>query len=475
MMEMTGRIARKEFVEMFRDGRFRGAGAIVFALLAGALLLGWQNHREVSAQHRAAQEATRAQWLQQGKKNPHSAAHYGVYAFKPQVPLSLVDHGTDPYTGVAVWLEAHKQNEFKYRPAQDATAVQRLGELTGATVLQLLVPLLIVLLAFNAFSGERELGTLRQLLSLGVSPGQLAAGKGLGVAAALGVWMAPAAVLGSVAIVAASGGSEVMASGPRVAWMAASYLLYFGAFTGISLAVSAWAPSSRVALMVLLGFWMMNGLVAPRVAADLAKTWNPSPSAFAFAQQMQAALAKGSDGHDPGARAKALEAQLLKKYNVDRPEALPVNLLGVRLQDSEDHGNEVFDSSYGALWENFAEQNRVHQRVAWFAPGLAMRSISMGFAGTDFAQHAHFAKAAEEYRRMIQRTMNEELTYRAPATGAPYLAGAELWNKVPPFAYSAPEASWVAERQAPALGVMAGWFLGSVLLAGWAARRIRVV
>jgi ABC-2 type transport system permease protein len=473
-MNLTGRIARKEFTEMFRDGRFRAAGAIVFALLAGALLLGWQNHREVSAQHRAAQEATRAQWLNQGKKNPHSAAHYGVYAFKPQVPLSLVDHGTDPYTGVAVWLEAHKQNEFKYRPAQDATAVQRFGELTGATVLQLLVPLLIVLLTFSAFSGEREMGTLRQLFSLGVSPAQLAAGKALGVAAALGLWLVPAAILGSMAIALASGEGDVMASGPRVAWMAASYLLYFGAITGLSLAVSAWAPSSRAALVLLLGFWMWNGLVAPRVASDLAKNWRPSPSAFEFGQQMQKALAKGSDGHDPGARAKALEAELLQKYKVDKVEALPVNLLGVRLQDSEDHGNAVFDRAYAGLWENFAEQNRVHQVVAWAAPGLAVRSVSMGFAGTDFAQHSHFAKAAEEYRRMIQRTINEELTYRAPVSGGPYLAGEELWNKVPPFAYTAPGAGWVVERQALALGTIALWFVGSVLLAGWAARRMRV-
>lgn len=473
-MTMTLLIARKEFTEMLRDGRFRGAGAIVFTLLAGALLLGWQNHRDVSAQHRAAQEATRAQWLNQGKKNPHSAAHYGVYAFKPQAPLSLVDHGTDPYTGVAVWLEAHKQNEFKYRPAQDATAVQRFGELTGATVLQLLAPLLIVLLTFNAFSGERELGTLRQLFSLGVSPAQLSSGKALGVAAALGLWLAPAAILGSMAIAAASGQGEVMASAPRMIGMALSYLLYFGAFTGISLAVSAWAPSSRAALMILLGFWMMNGLIAPRVASDLAKTWKPSPSAFDFGQQMQLALAKGSDGHDPGARAKALEAGLRKKYKVDKAEALPVNLLGVRLQDSEDHGNEVFDQSYAALWENFAQQNRIHQMVAWAAPGLAMRSISMGFAGTDFPQHTHFAKAAEDYRRMIQRTMNDELTYQAPNTGAPYLAGNDLWKKVPPFEYTAPGAGWVAEQQAPSLGIVGMWFVGSAFLAAWSARRVRV-
>jgi hypothetical protein len=70
--------------------------------------------------------------------------------------------------------------------------------------------------------------------------------------------------------------------------------------------------------------------------------------------------------------------------------------------------------------------------------------------------------------------MNEELTYRAPVSGGPYLAGEQLWNKVPSFAYTAPGAGWVVERQAPALGTIALWFVGSVLLAGWAARRMRV-
>ena len=35
----------------------------------------------------------------------------------------------DLHAGVAAFLEAHKQNEFKYRPAQDRTALQRFGEL----------------------------------------------------------------------------------------------------------------------------------------------------------------------------------------------------------------------------------------------------------------------------------------------------------------------------------------------------------
>lgn len=465
---MILRIAQKEMTEIWRDGRFRLASAVVLTLLAGALLLGWRQYRDLRTQHEQAQAGTRQQWLQQGKKNPHSAAHYGVYAFKPKVPLSLVDRGTDPYTGSAVWLEAHKMNEFKYRAAQDATAVQRFGELTGATVLQLLIPLLIVLLSFNAFAGERELGTLRQVMSLGVQPSTLAAGKALGLAASLSLLLVPAAVIGAGAILLSADAGDATASLPRLIGMSTSYLLYFAAFLGISLAVSAWAKTSRAALLTLLAFWMFNGLVAPRAASDIAKAWHPTPSAFEFAQGIQNAMNEPDNSRD-----KELITGLLKKYNVDKVEALPVNLSGIRLQDGEEHGNKIYDEAFGKLWATYSQQDGVHRWFGLAAPSLAVRAASMAFAGTDFAQHAHFAQAAEEYRRSIQRTMNNDIAQNARKDG-PYLAEAALWQKVPSFRYQAPEAGWVWSRQAGGFAILAAWCAAAALLAVWATRRVEV-
>lgn len=468
MTNLVGTIARKEMTETWRDGRFRLAAAVVFTLLAGALLLGWRQYRDLRAQHEFAQQATRQQWLAQGKKSPHSAAHYGVYAFKPKVPLSLVDRGTDPYTGQAVWLEAHKMNEFRYRAAQDATAVQRFGELTGAMVLQLLIPLLIVLLTFNAFAGEREQGTLRQLMSLGVRPSTLAAGKALGIAGALGALLVPAAAIGAAVLMLGSEASEVGASLPRFAGMTLSYLFYFGAFLGLSLAVSAWAKSSRAALLVLLGFWMFNGLIAPRAASDLAKALHPTPSAFEFAKGIQDAMAEPDNSRD-----KEMIARLMKQYNVDKPELIPINLQGARLQDGEEHGNEIYDQAFGKLWETYGRQESVHRWLGLAAPALAVRSASMAFAGTDFSQHAHFAQAAEGYRRRIQRTMNDDIA-RNGAKEGPYLADAGLWSKVPAFQYTAPDAGWVFSRQATGFAILACWCALAAALAVWTARRVEV-
>lgn len=466
---MITRIAKKEFTEMLRDGRFRWAAGLVFTLLLVALALGWKNHRDVKLQHDSAQAETREQWVKQPAKNPHSAAHYGIYAFKPKLLPALLDRGTDPYTGVAVWLEAHKQNEFKFRPAQDATAVQRFGELTAATVLQLLVPLLIILLSFGAFAGEREQGTLRQLLSLGVPKAALAWGKSLGIAGALGLLVVPAALIGVTALALTAENGLFSASAARLVWMFASYLLYFGIFIALSLAVSAWAKSSRFALVALLAFWIVNGLIAPRAIADAAKRAHPTPSAFGFQQAIDRDMQ--SDGH---AMSEALKQRVLAQYKVNRVEDLPVNFAGISLQDSEEHGNVVFDKHYSTLWNTYQRQDRLKQTAGVLAPMLAISSLSRGLAGTDFAQHRDFAEAAEQYRRMFIKQMNDYMTYNAGKQDFAYLAQPAVWSSVPAFDYSAPPAGWVLRNQIISVTLLLFWFVASLVIAFIATKRMTV-
>lgn len=471
---MTQVIARKEFTEMLRDGRVRWTGGIVLALLALAFLTGWARHQELTRQHSVAQEATRKHWLTQGKKNPHSAAHYGIYAFKPKLPLAVLDTGTEPYTGVAVWLEAHKQNEFKYRPAQDATILARFGELTAAAVMQLLIPLLIIIMTFGAFAGEREQGTLRQLLSIGVPARRLALGKALGLLAGLGVYLVPAALLGAGAILFASGTVDSAASMPRSLWLSLAYLLYFFTFAAIGLAVSAWARTPRLSLIALLGFWILNCLVAPRAAVDLVKAVRPTPTAFDFAQNVAADLA-GSDGHaTPAAHARELEARVLKQYGVSKLEDLPVSFAGISLQDGEEHGNAVFDRRYGELWSAFDSQNHIRNWLTLAAPLLAVRPVSMGMSGTDTAHHRDFATAAETYRRDLNRRMNDELRDHGKGKDFGHLVGDDFWSQMPDFHYVAPDAGWALRNHAIPFLLLLTWAIAAGILCYRTASRLRI-
>ena len=472
---MIRTIAYKEFLEMVRDGRFQWATGIVFVLLLTALAVGWNHYKEISAQHELSQSTVRNQWLQQPEQNPHSGAHYGTYAVKPKTFLSSVDTGVEPYVGAAVWLEAHNQNQFEARPAEDATAVQRFGQLTAAVVLQLLLPLLIILVSFSVFAGEREQGTLRQLISLGVQPSHLAAGKALGVAGALGLVLIPAAVIGVIAMTLLTDLAAATADLGRMFLLGVFYLIYFGFFIGISLAVSAKARSSRLALVALLGFWIFNGLIAPRAAADLSRMLYPGPSSFEFEAGITEAIAHGLDGKSAYRDVeRKRRAEVMAQYGVDNARDLPINFAGVRLQMNEDWGYEVFDKFYGDLYDNFRRQNRVQQIAAVFAPLLAIRSLSMGLSGTDYYLHQDFAERAEMHRRLEIKIINDDITFKGAEAGREYVNGIDVWEKVPPFEYQVKPVSWVLGNHGLSLVILLLWFAASAGLLCWATARIEV-
>jgi ABC-2 type transport system permease protein len=471
---MIKRIAHKEFLEMLRDKRLLIAALIVGALLLVSLALGYQHSREVRRQHESAEALTYQQWLNQGDKGPHSAAHYGIYAFKPQSTLAFIDRGIEPYTGVAVWLEAHKQNDFRYRPAQDQTLLARFGELTAATVLQLLLPLLIILLSFSTFVSERENGTLRQVLSLGIHPGKLAVGKIVGVVSVLSMLLIPSIIIGVIAL-SLSGTAEA-SSLMQIILMIMGYLLYLGIFACISLSVSAHASSSRAALLTLLAVWIFSCLIVPRVSTDIARYVHPTPSAFEFNASIDAAMKDGVDGHNSADKRLAdLKNSTMQKYGVKRLEDLPVNFDGIALQAGEDFGYQVYDAHYGRLWNQFLEQERLRRYIAIGTPTLAIASFSRGLAGTDFYQHREFASTAENYRRSLIKILNDDVTQNARYGDTTYVADKDLWAKVPAFEYSEIQLSRVVKEQVGNVGILAGWFVLSVIFMFRSGARMRVL
>lgn len=119
---------------------------------------------------------------------------------------------------------------------------------------------------------------------------------------------------------------------------------------------------------------------------------------------------------------------------------------------------------------------RVIDRIlaSFFAPALAIRSVSMGLSGTDFPQHSHFAKAAEDHRRLNNREMNLDLAY--DAKGKPvYMAGQHLWEKIPDFSYTAPDLGWALSHQTTSFLMLALWASVAAIAASIAARTVQVI
>jgi ABC-2 type transport system permease protein len=473
---LLANIVRHEIRDVSRDGRFRWAAAVVTGLLLAALLTGWSHQRQISAEHASAEQMSRLTWLAQSSKDPHSAAHYGAYVFKPRGPLTLFDSGIDAYAGVAAWLEAHKQNEFQFRPAQDRASMARLGQLTAAGTLQFLMPVVIVLLVFRKFAGEREDGTLRQLVAAGVSPRVLALGKAAGVAATLALVLVPATMAGAMALLWTSGAVAVADSGSRVAGLVIVYGLYFGIFVALGLCASAMLKKSSHALAVLVAFWVLNAVVAPRAASDVSRRLHPTPTAFEFAERVRHDTYDGLPVHAYNVRRAAdLRKRLLDEYHVARIEDLPVNFRGIDYLEREAHSNAVWEKHYGRLWDAFEQQTAVHQRGGLVAPFMAVRALSMSLAGVDFFHHQHFASAAESYRRRLVFAMNRDLAYSgSSAQRGAYATDAALWAAVPPFEYRTPDLAWALEQVRSSVLGLGAWLVLAVLALTASVRRLAV-
>lgn len=463
-LNMPAWIARKDFSEYLRDGRLYWAGGLVLVLLLTALAVGWQNQRAISGERLVAQKLDYNDWVNQNTRHPHDAAHQGMHVFKPEPPLSVIDPGITPYVGSTLWLQAHRQSEVKFRPAQDATGLQRLGQLSAAWVLQVLGPLLIIVLGFNAFAGEREQGTLRQTLSLGITNRQLLWGKALGLCACLGVLLVPAGLAALVASLWGLASALQLDTALRLLGLGLGYGIYLLSAIFLVLAVSSWAKTSRVALVVLLGLWIIGTLMVPRAASDLARTLNPSPSRLEFSSKLN------DDLHTHYQQAWKDNFGVDKRWGAD----LPLNKWGVALQVDDHAGYGVTDKHFGDLWHAFEHQQRLQEWAGLLVPLLALRSYSMGIAGTDFANHRDFSVAAEQHRRLMQDLMSADLVKNADTLDNKhfaYQADPKLWATVPRFSYRLPSAGAAFQNNLLSLLVLLVVLAVSVLLARAASSR----
>jgi ABC-2 type transport system permease protein len=467
-------IARKELLELTRDGRFRWLIGVVSITLLASLFAGWRCYAEARTERELAQAQERERWLGKGEMSGHSAAHYGVFVFKPDSALSAIDQGVSPYTGTAVFLEAHSRNPFAYRPASDTPAARRYGELTAAAVLQIFAPLLIILLCYPVFAGEREQGTLRQVLSLGVSSRSLAVGKMLGAVVPLFLVLAPLAFIGVVALALYAGAEFTSGIWLRLWLMTLTYLAYFIVFIGAALTVSAVTSSSRQAFVLLLAFWFANCLALPQVVSDVAGRIYPAIDGY----ELPAAIANArANLPTREQRLPEIEKRLLAQYGVGKVEDLPVDPKRVALIEIDAEGDKIQERYFNALHDAYEKQDQLYQWGAIFAPMMAAQSLSMSLAGTHFAYYRRFADAADAYRQELVHTMDQADLYSAgaiPNSGASIRHDRETWEMVPPFDYRPPTLAWALGKSIISIVILTLWFGGILFITPLALLRLKV-
>ncbi|MYM84977.1 DUF3526 domain-containing protein [Duganella sp. FT50W] len=417
--------------ERRRDWRVWLVLGVGVALAGCAALLSSLELRATLAAREDAQQAEQQRWSQQGKKYPHAAAHYGVYVFKPLSALAALDPGIEHYVGTSVWLEAHKQNELVYRPANDEPGVNRQFRLNPALVLQVVAPMAMIFLGFGMFAGERERGTLAALRINGAPLGALALARGAVLLCLAMVLAAPACIVVAVLEWSMDGRSPFSDGALRAGLFAIGYLLYLAIWAALIAALSAFCANLRTSLAMLIGLWALTTLVIPRAAVELSQLAAPLPTMQKFRADLDNALSMPDDP----AQARLDQQQLLREYGVADVKDLPVNWAGISLQRGENHGDQVFDDYYGRLFNAMRRQTAAAAAAGWLSPSMAVAGLSSAAAGSDTDHHIQFIQGAEQQRRAIQLVLNKAITAHREHDGVRYDGDQSLWNQVAPFRF----------------------------------------
>lgn len=432
---MIGVVARHELQRLVRERRFRVLAGLFVVLLLAATSSAWVDGRERGAQRDAASHAVHETWLEQGDKNPHTATHFGTWAFLPLSQLSFLDPGATAFGGVATFVESHRRG-VRSRASGAADPAR-----SPSGLAQVLLPLLIVLVGFDVLAGDRDRGVLAHLFGMGANPRSVALGTALGFTGAVLLALLPAVLCAGVLLVMPPGADTL-----RSLWFGAAQLGHVLVWCLATAAISGLASSARGALIGGLALWAVTTLLVPRLVADHAARAVDLPSPRALAASVDAELTEIGSAHDPSSPTYTqLVDEALSEHGVDTVEELPFNFAGWVLQRGEELESEVYARAYADLDTRHVEQERLVDRGGWISPRIALARLSASLAGTDRRHLTDWDTHVEAYRAALVRTLNDVLTYDERARERGFTVGREVWEEVGRPDYVPRSAGWALE------------------------------
>jgi len=157
-------------------------------------------------------------------------------------------------------------------------------ELDWAFIIKIVFSLYVILLGFEAVSGEKERGTLRLVLSNSVGRVKLLAAKYLAIIASVVIPLVIGFLISLIVIGVSLPSVLTPANVLRVAVLFVLGLAYLSVFAFVGLFFSALILRSSLVLLVLLAFWIFFAFFIPDTSGILAEKFSKVPSEYQMAK-----------------------------------------------------------------------------------------------------------------------------------------------------------------------------------------------
>ena len=268
---------------------------------------------------------------------------------------------------------------------QNKSVGPNVSQVDWAFIIGSILSLIALWFTFDAFSGEREHGTLRLMLANSIPRHTVLIGKFLGALLSISIPFALAVLVNLLLISTANTVHLTTEAWGRLGIVFSLSLLYTSLFVALGLLVSARVQQSAVSLMMLLLMWVTLVVFMPSTLASIASSFSPATSFDEFWKQRNPIKEDLWDKYDEWVWSDALDDKTLR-------------------------GKSEFFTKNVERWEREHEERLKYRSaqvyraraITGISPATLLQHLIEAFAGTGFERHLQFVENTQRYARQFR-------------------------------------------------------------------------
>ncbi len=272
---MIFHIARKEFLNNLLTARFLIGFLLCLVLIPFSILLSVSDYRDQAALYRqdrdAADKAAKEVYVYSGLRP--------TIVFPPE-PLGAFSRGIRSQVGnrVKIYLGEKPLLTEGNAAVRDNPFLASFFSVDFADIAAIIFSLLALLFSYDAFSREKESGTLKLQMSNSLARSAVLAGKVLGILLTLLPILIFCFLLSAFLVLLSGNASFSGLEWGRIALLFGASLVYLAVFVFIGLFISARSRTSVTSLVVCLFVWVFFVFIVPNLSAYAAESFVGAPS-----------------------------------------------------------------------------------------------------------------------------------------------------------------------------------------------------
>ena len=404
---MIATLVKKDFRTNLVSPRFIISFILCLVLIPFSILINISSFRERTAQYRIDRDAAEK-----------ASTEVRVYSsLRPEIvlppePLSVFGRGLSGQLGnrVRIWLGDKPLLAEGKTAAGDNPFLASFFSVDFVDIAAIVFSLLALIFSYDAFSREKEDGTLKLQMSNSLSRSTALAGKLLGILATLLPVLVFSFLLSGLLILLSRDVAFSAGDWGRIGLLFAASLVYLAVFVFIGVLVSAKSRSSVTSLVVCLFLWVFLVFIVPAVSANFAESFVGTASPDNLNQVLRDIDAKREEEIRAAFKAQGLpegwscwwcssgDDGFMETYGNARDEFEKFRRKAAISEPIRiDYADRKWASEKAYL-DSLSRQARAAERLSFLSPTGLFRAIASVVCRTDLTSHERHMDRTRQYR-----------------------------------------------------------------------------